>query len=188
MARLKKGIVKLLDFFHFAILLPATLLVFAWFTIGGFRKVDGYSMYPYFHDKDIVVLYKLAYLADTPHRGDVVVFQYSEDNYYVKRVIALPGEDIMVLDGDVYINGQKLDESAYLDDSVYTSGGSFLLEGVEYTIPEGAYFLMGDNRPHSIDSRYFGPVTLDRIEGRIVMQILPLSRLKLVKRVSYNID
>jgi len=184
----KKLIIKILDFIQFAILIPLTIIIFLWFTVGGIRKVDGYSMYPYFDNKDLVLLYKLAYKNKKPERGDVIVFQFDENNYFVKRVIGLPGETIAIHNGHVYINNKQLDESKYLAPNVYTSGGRFLIEDLEYTIPPNTYFVMGDNRPHSTDSRDIGPVPIEKFQGRILARIYPIHKIKLVTHIKYNIS
>ncbi len=184
----KKLITKILDFIQFAILIPTTIIIFLWFTVGGIRKVDGYSMYPYFDNKDLVLLYKLAYNKKPPHRGDIIVFQFDENNYFVKRVIGLPGETIAIHNGHVYINDKLLDESQYLAPSVYTSGGAFLIDDVKYTVPTGKYFVMGDNRPHSTDSRDIGPVELSKFQGRILARVFPIHHIKIVPRITYQID
>ena len=177
-----KKILHFLDWANFVFLTLTVIMIVLWFTVGGLRKIDGVSMYPYFHDKDIVLLYKLAYRNQPPKRGDIIVFTtQAVKGYFVKRVIAVPGEQIMILGGKVYINGKLLDESAYLAPNVYTTGGSFLKEGESYTVPEGHVFAMGDNRPNSTDSRYWGPVPFERIEGKVVMLVYPFSRAKIIR-------
>ena len=188
MGKTTKIITKILDFIQFAILIPTTIIILLWFTVGGVRKVDGYSMYPYFDNKDLVLLYKLAYKKHPPERGDIIVFEFSEDDYFVKRVIGLPGETIAIHNGKVYINGKQLDESQYLSPNVITSGGQFLIDDVEYKIPENKYFVMGDNRPHSTDSRDIGPVELSRFQGKILARIYPIHKFKLIRKITYNVD
>src|SRR5688572_13506621 len=118
------------------------------------HKIKGQSMQPNFPDAEYLLTEKVTYYLKDPVRGDVVVFTppVSENDEYIKRVVGMPGETIMLLDGKVYINGELFREP-YLDDSVYTFDEGFLGEGREYTIPEGKYFVMGDNREHSSDSR-----------------------------------
>ena len=91
---------------------------------------------------------------------------------YIKRVIALPGEHIQIKDGKVYINGEELKED-YLADDVITEGegGQFL----DLVVPEGTVFAMGDNRSHSADSRRFGCIPYEKIEGKVVLRFWPLS-------------
>lgn len=108
------------------------------------------SMIPTIMEGDRIIGNRLAYNHSEPKRGDVIVF-YNPDNEeekYVKRVIGLPGETVRIVDGAVYIDGQLLDESAYLDTTPYGSYGP-------YTVPEDCYFMMGDNRNSSWDSRFW---------------------------------
>ena len=92
----------------------------------------------------------------------------------------------MLKDGQLYINDQLLEESAYLDDSVYTNGGDFLKEGESKKVPEGEYFVCGDNRPHSSDSRTFGPIALDDIKGKAWIVYFPFPDFRIVHHQEYQ--
>ena len=102
---------------------------------------------------DRIFGFRLQYLFGDPKRGDVVIFKYPDDEStnFIKRIIGLPGETLEIRAGKVYINGSEtpLDESAYLNEEPYA------LDFGPYQIPEGHYFMMGDNRNHSKDSRYW---------------------------------
>lgn len=152
------------------------------------HKIKGQSMQPNFPDAEYLLTEKVTYYLKKPVRGDVVVFTppVSETDEYIKRVIALPGDTVMVSDGKVYVNGQVLVEP-YLDETVYTFDEGFLGEGVEFTVPEGKYFVMGDNREHSSDSRAFGPVAFNKISGRAWVIYWPSSQAGVVKLPEYNI-
>ena len=91
---------------------------------------------------------------------------------YIKRVVALPGEHVQIIDGKVYINGEELDEP-YLQDGVTTTMGSGLLS--DFVVPENCVFAMGDNRDHSTDCREFGCIPLDKIEGTVWIRFWPLN-------------
>ncbi len=115
---------------------------------------------------DSVVTFRLAYLFADPKRGDIVVFPYPDDEEidYIKRIVGLPGETIEGIDGIVYIDGQALEEDYILEPMDFDFG--------PYKIPEGTYFMMGDNRNCSEDSRYWNNKYLerDKILGKAVFK------------------
>lgn len=142
------------------------------------HKVDGNSMFPNFHNKEYILTDKLSYKRVDPRRGDVVVFHAPPPRNadFIKRVVGMPGETIMIKDGFVYINGNLLPEK-YLPDSFVTSEKAFLRNGVPYRIPPGYYMLFGDNRSFSSDSREFGPIAVKAIVGKAFFRYWPLGRL-----------
>ncbi len=170
------------------------------------HKIKGQSMSPNFPDKEFLLTEKVTYYLHEPTRGDVVVFTppaASNDigsiscgnttdaegapaatDEFIKRVIAIPGESVMIKDGHVYVNRKILKED-YLADTLVTTEGTFLCEGQEYTVPEGKYFVMGDNRPNSSDSRYWGPITKSEMSGRSWVIYWPLNLIGVVKKPNY---
>jgi signal peptidase I len=90
------------------------------------HEVIGSSMYPTYKDGEYLMANKIVYKLSEPKRGDVIIFKYSETQDFIKRVIGLPGDQVMLKDGYIYINGNKLDESGYLDSSVYSNGGEYI--------------------------------------------------------------
>lgn len=154
------------------------------------HKIKGNSMDPNFHDGEFLLTDKVTYRFGEPTRGDVVVFEappYNDDNKeeYIKRIIALPGDTVKVEGTKVFLNGQQLDEEEYLDQTVITSPGTFALEGREVTVPAGQYFVMGDNRPHSFDSRSFGFIEKGKITGRAWLLYWPLGDAGIIKHAEY---
>lgn len=145
------------------------------------HKVDGKSMYPNFHDQEFILTDKISYRKSDPKRLDVIVFHAPPpyDSDFIKRVIGLPGEKIRLSSGSVFINDKKLDE-IYIPTEYQTTERSFLREGVDYHIPEGYYFVMGDNRDGSSDSREWGPISKNAIVGRAVVRYWPPSRIGLI--------
>jgi len=136
--------------------------------------VEGLSMWATLDDNDYVIANKIDYRLHAPQRGDIIILRPPSDNSkdFIKRIIALPGERILISHGIVYINGHKLDEP-YLPEAwtqLDTWGGP---DGM--VVPPNAYFVMGDNRNRSQDSRLFGFIGRDRIDGRAWFRIWPLN-------------
>ncbi len=124
------------------------VIIFAKILIHGYVPTE--SMVPTLDVGEHLIINGTAYWFSEPERGDIVVFDSDELNEtLVKRCIGLPGDHISFKDGDVYINGEKLDESAYLDPRI----SSYSMK--EFDVPEGEYFFMGDNRIVSNDARYW---------------------------------
>lgn len=150
------------------------------------HEVVGNSMHPTYKNGEYLMANKITYRIEEPQRGDVIIFKYSETQDFIKRVIGLPGDTVMLKDGHIYINDKILDESGYLSDSVYTNGGNFLKEGESKTVPDGQYFVCGDNRPHSSDSREFGPIKTDDIKGKAWIVYFPFSEFRIVQHETYT--
>lgn len=139
-------------------------------------RVPSESMEPTLMVHDWLIGDRHAYEEEKPQRGDIVMFyQKDENETMVKRVIGLPGETVSFVGGKVYINGEPLDESAYLDDTVETDCGE---EDKTFTVPEGAYFMLGDNREISLDARYWKHtyITTDDMKSKEIL-IIPFHRL-----------
>ena len=149
------------------------------------HEVIGSSMYPTYKDGEYLMANKVVYKLSEPKRGDVIIFKYSDTQDFIKRIIGLPGDQVMLKDGYIYINGNKLDESGYLDSSVYSNGGEYLHEGETITVPDGQYFVCGDNRQHSSDSRTFGPIEKAVIKGKAWIVYFPFSNFRLAEHESY---
>ena len=153
----------------------ALFLVF----VGKPFTVSGQSMYPTLHDSDRMFMSKLGDIK----RFDIVVLQApDQDKEYIKRVIGIPGDTIEVKDGKLYINGQVVDQpfintELLLNKTVYID--DFTLQELtgELKVPEGKYFVMGDNRGVSKDSRMIGFIERSAIEGKAVFTIWPLNRI-----------
>ncbi|MBL7036527.1 signal peptidase I [Candidatus Microgenomates bacterium] len=130
------------------------------------HKIKGASMEPNFPDGEYLLTEKVSYYFNEPQRGDVIVFKPPvSDDEFIKRVIGLPGETVSLKNGKVYINDKLLKED-YIADIVPTNPGNFLSEGESYIVPEGLFFAIGDNRPHSSDSRMWGPIDKKSMAGR----------------------
>jgi len=144
--------------------------------------VIGSSMYPTVTDNDYLIATKIDYRLHSPARGDIIIMRDPYDNSrdFIKRVIGIPGDHILIRQGQVYVNGHMLHET-YLNNEVWTENADWPLG--QTTDPEGVllksdeYFVMGDNRNHSSDSRVFGPVRRDQIEARAWIRVIPVTRL-----------
>ena len=151
--------------------------------------VKGASMEPTFQDSQYLIVDEITYRFEQPHRGDVVVFHYPLDTqeYFIKRVIGLPGEKVQIKDGSVYIfkkgdtAGQKLNEP-YLAADVKT----YSQNEDPITLGPNEYFFMGDNRTASKDSRSFGPVNRSFIVGRVMFRGWPLDKITLFGTPAYQ--
>ena len=151
--------------------------------------VDGPSMQTTLMDTERVLVEKVSYWLHEPRRGDIVIVKYPDRwERFVKRVIALPGETIEIRpDGFVYINDEKLDESAYAGDwygRVYKKVETVGSVDGKYTVPEGHYFVVGDNRNLSHDSRDddVGPISAVDVLGRVRAVIWPINKLRSVSK------
>jgi signal peptidase I len=150
------------------------------------HQVRGNSMYPNFHDADYLLTDKISYRLSQPKRDDVVIFvaPKNEEYDYIKRVIALPGEKVSINDSNqVLVENQIVDET-YLPEDTKTYGGNFLEIGGTVTVPDNQYFVLGDNRSHSSDSRDWGFVPKENLVGKAWFRYWPLDRMGLVARIS----
>jgi len=140
-------------------------------------KVEGTSMLPELRDQDRLFINKFVYHFENIERGDVVVFHYPRDpaKSYIKRVIGLPGDDLRIVQGRVYLNGVELDE-AYVPPRFHDSRSL-----QETVIPAGEYWVMGDHRSISSDSRDFGPVDRGLIYGKAAFVYWPTEKMGLVR-------
>jgi len=175
-ARMKdiwKGLLK--DLFTLALLIIVVVIPIRVFIISPF-VVDGGSMHPTFENLDYLIVDEILYDFSAPARGDVIVFRYPNNPsiFYIKRIIGLPGETVYINRGAVTIStaaGDKmtLDEPYIVnEDATYTKSVS---------LNSDEYFVMGDNRPNSSDSRVWGPLPKKDIIGRVDLRLLPLNKI-----------
>lgn len=170
------------DIIQTLLLAAAVFLVVYVFLFRPFQ-VNGNSMHPNFYDKEYILTNIIALRFKNPKLGDVIVFKspLDPDKDYIKRVIGTPGDRVLIKNGSVYLNGKMLNESSYLDPSVKTSPGSFLKEDQEVTMAKDAYFVLGDNRPYSSDSREWGFVSKESIIGGSFFVYWPPKSMGLIK-------
>ncbi len=162
-----------------AVALPLSLIISPILVLFLYQpvRVEGTSMLPMLEDQDRLFINKFAYHFEAIHRGDVVVFLYPQDHTksYIKRVIGLPGDDLRIDHGTVIVNGVAIKEDyvplRYADDR----------SQAEMTIPKGEYFVMGDHRSISSDSRDFGPVDRPLIYGKAAFVYWPMDQAGVVR-------
>lgn len=152
--------------------------------------VKGASMEPTFLDKEYLIINEIEYRFRPPARGDVIVLRYPKDlsQYFIKRVIGLPGEQVDIANGTITIansdhpDGLQLDESYYLDPSIFTNGAG------TYQLNDHQYFVMGDNRGASLDSRSasLGPIDRSFIIGRAWFRLWPVNRFAIFQTPKYG--
>lgn len=140
-------------------------------------RIESHSMEPNFYEGEFILVNKLAYRLGTPERGDVLVFHNPNnvDEDYIKRVIGLPGDQLEIRDGGVFINGVPLEENYPIHE---------IPRGVSYgplVIEPDHLFVMGDNRPQSQDSRSFGQLSEDLIVGRAWVRVWPFNKFGIIQ-------
>ncbi len=149
--------------------------------------VEGGSMEATLQNGERLIVNKLVYRFQEPDRGEIVVFtpQGAEDNRYIKRIIGKPGDTVNIDGGQVYVNGEPLQED-YIKEDMRQVG-----ESGPFEVPEDSYFVLGDNRNHSADSRFpnlVGYVDRDSIHGRAMWVFWPVTEMRFVEHESYGID
>src|SRR3989344_7110119 len=151
------------------------------------HQVRGGSMDFTFKNGEYILTNKLAYRFSSPKRGDVVVFK-SPDNKdvdYIKRIIGISGDRVMIKNQQVFVNGTIIDEK-YIKGTTTTHEGGFLKDGMEVRVPTGNLFVMGDNRERSSDSRTFGPIPFQDVIGKVFFRYFPSDRVGTIKNPSYS--
>ena len=182
---LKKIIAFIFDIIETVVLALAIFVVIYLFLFQP-HQVKGASMEINFHDGEYILTDKISYRLNDPERGNVVVFKAPRNPEldYIKRIIGLPGEKIKIENNSIFINGKKLEEE-YLPEDFKTSGGLFLQKDKEIIIPENSYFVLGDNRSHSSDSREWGSIQKENIVGKAFLRYWPPQKIGILPKVEY---
>lgn len=162
-----------IEFFETLVVFGAIFAIIYLF-IAQFHKVSGLSMYPTMHDGDYLITEKVSYRFGEPKRGQIVVLKNPRDNSqdFIKRIIAIPGDNLRVEQDSIYVNGQKLSET-YLPAGTPTHAGAFITEGTTIKAGANQYFIFGDNRNHSSDSRDWGSITKEEFVGKALFRYWP---------------
>ena len=150
--------------------------------------VKGSSMHPNFEDKDYLLVDEISFRFNEPERGEIIVFKAPRrpSTNYIKRIIGLPDEVVEISDGKIYIsspNSKKevLDESKYLSESLITSGEMTI------ALEQDEYFVLGDNRLFSSDSRAWGALPRENIIGKVFFRALPINNLAIIQNPIYEL-
>ena len=149
----------------------STVVLVAYASVFHLSVVRGTSMEPGIHDGDRILVEPWSYLLDPVRRGDVVVLRspVDPDVDYIKRVVGLPGEELVLTADGVWVDGVRIDEPYAISDAEPTQ--------LRVTVPEGHFFVLGDNRPRSADSRDFGVVRAEDLRGRVDLRVWPPKRI-----------
>jgi signal peptidase I len=149
--------------------------------------VKGASMEPNFYDGEYLIIDELNYRLREPERGEVIVFKYPFDTrqYFIKRVIGLPGEEISIGNGKITVFNSENPKGIYVDETNYMDDGILTFGETKITLNADEYFVLGDNRNASLDSRTFGPLKKDLIIGRVWLRGWPLERVGSVEKPVY---
>ncbi len=194
--QIKKIITSLLGSAGLFILEMLKVVVLAGITISLVRYflfkpfyVKGASMEPNFFDKEYLIIDEISYRLRAPQRGEVIVFKYPENpkEYFLKRIIALPGERVKISEGKITIYNQEHPEGVVLDEPYLPA--DLLTSGERTFVPlnENQYFVLGDNRDNSYDSRRFGAVDKSLVVGRVFVRGWPFNRAQVFNHPDLNI-
>ena len=184
MPKLKNFFIFIWEIFKIILIALVIVVPIRYFLFQPFL-VKGQSMEPTFQNSDYLIIDEISYRFREPERGEVVVFKYPKNpsQRFIKRIIGLPGETVEIADGKVIIikddKTQILDESSYLPESLNTPGN------LQTVLAENEYFVLGDNRRLSADSRSWGPLFRENIIGRVFFRAWPITALALIKEPDY---
>jgi len=177
------GVEFSLEFVKTALIVFLLAIFFRFYIFQPFIVV-GQSMEPNFHDKEYLVVDKVTTRFRDPKRGEIVIFHplQNPSESYIKRVIGLPGETVEVKDGKVYVNDKILEESYVLHDATLSADNSYPKE----TLGDDEFYVFGDNREHSSDSREIGPIPRANLQGRVAVVLFPLNSIRFVGLPMYQ--
>lgn len=151
--------------------------------------VKGASMEPNFFDHEYLIIDEITYRFNSPQRGDIMVFRYPKNpqEFFIKRLIGLPGEEVQIKDGNVWVYNSENPDGKVLDEPyLATDTRTYGLTEEKIKIGENEYFVLGDNRGSSKDSRSFGPVNQNFITGRVLFRGWPFNRAQIFEAPTYS--
>lgn len=184
----QRGSVFILELIKVVVVCLAIIIPVRYFLIQPFY-VKGASMEPSFYDHEYLIIDEITYRFRAPQRGQIVVFRYPRDpsQYFIKRIIGLPGERIVVSASSLTVYNEKWPQGKVLDENSYLPAGTRTPGQVDLALTSDEYFVLGDNRNSSLDSRGFGPVGREDIIGRTWLRGWPLDRISRFEPPEYNL-
>ena len=171
------------DLFDFlkTLVFSLLLVVFIRFFIISPFSVKGKSMEPSFYEGEYLIVDEISYRFKEFKRGDVIVLKYKDkgvSEFLIKRIVGLPDEEIVISNGKVLIKNEENPDGYYLEED-YLPENIETFGNIKETVGEDNYFILGDNRPNSLDSRYFGTILKDQVVGRVFFRGYPFDRFTL---------
>ena len=184
--RMRKFFASLLEVLEIAVIAVAAVFIVRTFLVQPFL-VSGTSMVPTFSNGDYVLTDEFTYRIRPPERGEVVVFHDVSDysTYLIKRVIGLPGETVIINNNTITIENKQNPNGFVLNES-YLPAGTVTAGDATWTLSSSSYFMMGDNRAVSYDSRSWGPLPAGNIVGLVRFRLWPLSAIQVFSAPHYN--
>ncbi len=172
----KKSLAFIFEIAKIVVISLAIVLPIRYYLIQPFF-VKGESMSPNFANGDYLIVDEISYRLESPQRGDTIIFKFPHDpsQYYIKRIIGLPNESVEIKNGKIYIDGIWLNESQYLDYNLQTSGEAKVVLGSD------EYYVLGDNRQASYDSRAWGPLKKGFIIGKAAFRGWPVTSAGIIR-------
>lgn len=174
-----------LELIKLALFAVVTIFLVRYFLFKPFY-VRGASMEPNFSDREYLIINELTYRFEKPQRGDIVVFQspLKKQDYFLKRIVGLPDEKIKIQDGKILIYNEENPAGFILEEN-YLPAGLLTQPDLSLILGEDKYFVMGDNRVSSLDSRHLGPVEGSVIVGKVLLRGWPLDRAQIFTAQRY---
>ena len=168
------------------IVLALAIFMVVYFFLMQPHQVRGSSMFPNFKDGEYLLTDKISYRLSNPKRGDVIVFEAPPNRRedFIKRIIGLPGEEVTLKEGKIFVNNSQLNET-YLPLSSSTQAGTYLEEEKTTRLKDNEYFVFGDNRNFSSDSRMWGPIKREDITGRAFFVYWPPGEVGIIPGITY---
>ncbi|MFH1030345.1 MAG: signal peptidase I [bacterium] len=165
----------------------AIILPIRYFIIQPFY-VKGASMEPNFYDKDYLIINEFTYRVSAPQRGDIVIFKNPRNTkeFFIKRIIGLPNEKIKIYDNKIFLHNTEYPDGAMIEE-IYLPEGSDTRGNEIVELEENEYYVLGDNRNHSLDSRVFGPINKDLMIGKVWVRGWPLDKFTVFGEEEYKL-